>query len=103
MQLYIDTSSHDVITIAFEDNGKKMEFSQKVDKHKAQVVLPLIKKGLEKYGKTIKDIKNIHVETKAGSFTGIRVGVTIANALSSALGIPVNNKPIGQLARPQYE
>ena len=34
----------------------------------------------------------IEVETGPGSFTGIRIGVAVANALAYSLGIPVNGR-----------
>lgn len=41
---------------------------------------------------TFKDIKEIKVNIGPGSFTGIRVGVSVANALAWSLGIKVNGK-----------
>jgi tRNA threonylcarbamoyladenosine biosynthesis protein TsaB len=55
----------------------------------AEWVLPSIQKLLKRSNKSLKDISAIAVLTGPGSFTGTRVGVTIANALSWALGIPV--------------
>ncbi|MFH1536127.1 MAG: hypothetical protein ABIC96_03620 [Patescibacteria group bacterium] len=37
-------------------------------------------------------MRGIEVETGPGSFTGLRVGVSVANALGFALNIPVNGK-----------
>jgi tRNA threonylcarbamoyladenosine biosynthesis protein TsaB len=39
-----------------------------------------------------KDLAKIQVKTGPGSFTGLRVGVSTANALGFSLGIPVNGK-----------
>ena len=39
-------------------------------------------------------LEGIEVETGPGSFTGLRVGVSVANALGYSLGIPVNGKKI---------
>jgi tRNA threonylcarbamoyladenosine biosynthesis protein TsaB len=38
------------------------------------------------------DLNEIKVATGPGSYTGLRVGVAVANALAFALGIPVNGK-----------
>ena len=53
----------------------------------------------------IKDISEIEVNTGPGSFTGLRVGVSIANALGWALGIPVNGKDLkkGEVVDIKYE
>ncbi len=37
----------------------------------------------------LKDIEAIEVENRGGSFTSLRIGVAVANALGFALGIPV--------------
>ena len=55
----------------------------------AEWVLPAIYKLLKRSNKSLKDASDIVVLTGPGSFTGTRVGVTIANTLSWALNIPV--------------
>jgi len=54
--------------------------------HEAAIRLPLILGD-----KTIKDIKEIKINSGPGSFTGLRVGVTVANMLGFLLDIPVNS------------
>ena len=56
--------------------------------------MPLIEKLLKKHGLEYKDLKRIGVETGPGSFTGLKVGVSVANALGFSLGIPVNGKKV---------
>lgn len=68
-----------------------------------QNVLELIEKVLKKEKLKTKDIESIQVNTGPGSFTGLRVGVSIANALSFVLGVPVNDKKVGEIETPQYE
>jgi tRNA threonylcarbamoyladenosine biosynthesis protein TsaB len=66
------------------------------------VVLILIDKLLREYGLRIKDITRIEVNLGPGSFTGVRVGASVANALGFSLKIPVNGKKVGDLAEPLY-
>lgn len=101
--LFIDTSSNQEIIVGLKINGKDDLIKQKIDSRKAQVVLPLVEKLLKKHSLTPKNITQIEVNTGPGSFTGLRVGVSIANALSYALGIPVNKKKNGQFEEPRYE
>lgn len=70
---------------------------------KSQQVLNLINQILKKNKKTLKEITAIKVETGPGSFTGLRVGLAVANALGWALKIPVNGKKVGELVEPKYE
>jgi tRNA threonylcarbamoyladenosine biosynthesis protein TsaB len=47
---------------------------------------------LRKNNFEVKDIKEIEVNTGPGSFTGLRVGISVANTLGFVLKIPVNGK-----------
>jgi tRNA threonylcarbamoyladenosine biosynthesis protein TsaB len=81
------------------------KFEADARQEKAQKLLPFINEILEKEGKKIKEIKEIEVNTGPGSFTGLRVGVSVANALGWALGIPVNGKDLrkGEVIDIKYE
>jgi len=86
--LLIDTSSNKLISVGIRINGKEYFIKRKIGKHKAQVVLPMIDKLLRQYKVSLKDLRSIEVNAGPGSFTGIRVGMAIANALSFSLKIP---------------
>lgn len=90
MKLYIDTRNSENVVVGLDK--KRLERSSK--KEKSQVVLQLIKELLEETGKSLQDIKEVGVETGPGSFTGLKVGVSIANALGWSLKIPVNEKNV---------
>ena len=92
MKLYIDTSSSEEVVIALD----KKEFREKAKKEKSQKLLPFIKATLQKEGKKLSDINEIEVFTGPGSFTGLRVGVSVANALGYSLGVPVNGKDVAK-------
>ena len=87
--LTIDTSGNKVIRVGLKKGNIKDVLEEKIKVHKAQSTLPLIDKLLKKHELRAKDINHIEVNTGPGSFTGIRVGMAIANALSFALKIPV--------------
>lgn len=69
--------------------GKTKRIVRRSTEGHAEWVLPAIDELLRKGGKSLKDVSAIVVRTGPGSFTGTRVGVTIGNALSWALGVPI--------------
>ncbi len=82
-------------------DGKVIKTLSAKNKFGSQVLLPLIIKllnrtynpGLSSQNQSgIGKLKGIEVETGPGSFTGLRVGISVANALGFALNIPVNDK-----------
>jgi len=100
MKLFIDTSSAEEVIVKL---GEK-EFRSEARRDKSQKLLPLIDEGLRELGKEIGDVTEIEVVTGPGSFTGLRVGVSVANALGWGLGISVNGKEISKdsLVVPRY-
>ena len=103
MKLYIDTTSNEVTKVSLTVNGHEDTLSEKHATRKGQVVLPLIDTLLKKHNKSLQDILEIQVNCGPGSFTGIRVGLAIANTLGSVLQVPINDKPIGVLAAAIYQ
>jgi len=90
--LYIDSADNKEVTVGLFINGRKYIVRKKLIRQKAQIVLPLIEKLLKKRSIRLQDLDSIEVNPGPGSFTGVRVGVSVANALSYTLGIPVNRK-----------
>jgi len=90
--LSIDTTSNKKISVSLMIDGREDNIVQELNNHKTQIVLPLIEKLLKKHQLVLSDITEIMVNRGPGSYTGVRVGVAIANALSFALRISVNGK-----------
>ena len=88
MKLYIDTTDGEEITVGVA--GKK--FKTKAKKEKSQKLLSFIDEQLEDNNLSIGDITSVEVETGPGSFTGIRVGVSVASTIGWVMNIPVNGK-----------
>lgn len=99
--LLIDTTSSEEVKIGLNIDGKELVEKKKMDAKKREIVLELIQRLLKKHKVSLKDLNEIKVSTGPGSFTGIRVGIAIANALGFALKIPVNGK-IGGETNPIY-
>ncbi len=100
--LLIDTSDNKEIKIGVEIDGKKYFVKQQIDHRKAQAALPLIDQILKSYNLKLKDLTEIRVNVGPGSFTGLRVGVSIANALGYLLKIPINGRSVGEMEDPKY-
>lgn len=88
MKLYIDTSDNKKTIVGLDSD----RIEKPTGEDKSQQVLLLIDQILKEHKKTLAEITEIQVETGPGSFTGLRVGVAVANALGWALKIPVNGK-----------
>ncbi len=92
--LFIDT--HDtLITIAFMDESNTFLSTKESDRSHSMYTLPLIKELMNKNHITFNDIKEIIVVYGPGSFTGLRIGLSIAKTIGYSLNIPV--KPISSL------
>lgn len=98
--LAIDTSSNREIEVELRIDKKEFGVMRKVGRQRAQVVLSLIDSLLKKYGVALHNIDGIEVNTGPGSFTGLRVGIAVANTLAYCLGVPVNGKAF---VEPHYE
>lgn len=94
MNLYINTVDRKDIIVSLKKEGQVVDKIEDKNEYGSQVLLPLIEKIIKKNKLKFSDLKGIEVETGPGSFTGIRVGVSVANALGFSLGIPVNGKKI---------
>src|SRR5437870_5637622 len=101
--LSIDTSDNKEITVGIKIGEEKFVLNQKVDHRRAQAVLPMVEKLLKEHGLELKDLTEIEVNPGPGSFTGVRVGVAIANTLGFLLQIPVNGKKVGEMVEPVYD
>ncbi len=92
MKLSIDTSKREKISIKIDER----EFESIATSDKSQMLLLFIEKCIQKSGKMLTDISEISVMTGPGSFTGLRVGVAVAQALGWSLGVPVNGNEFNQ-------
>ena len=95
--LYFDTSDRNKIIICLDD--RRWEFTSK--NQKPQDLVSLIEETLKKEKISLRDLKEIEVNVGPGSFTGLKIGVAVANALGFALDIPVNGQR--QLVVPKYK
>ena len=87
--LFIDTHYKDVNIILFKDN-KYLDNLKVIDvKNTSVETMPTIVKLLDKNNLKPSNISKIAVCIGPGSFTGTRIGVTIAKTMSYSLNIPI--------------
>lgn len=101
--LFIDTSRQDRLTATLVMDKTEVKIEEEFDFKKSQGLLPLIERLLFQEGLKPQEITQISVNPGPGSFTGIRVGVAIANTLGLMLQVSVNGGIIGKPVEPVYE
>lgn len=90
MLLFIDTSDHNGLRFALvPHSGKTKQFSKQVAYNENYKTLELLHKFIKASKTDPAKLEKIIVCSGPGSFTGIRVGIALAQALGFALKIPV--------------
>lgn len=86
--LFIDTHSSKVNLIIKTD---KEEFRAELDSNRShsEVVVPALDRLLKKSKIKLEEIDELIVVNGPGSFTGVRIGVTIAKTIAVSLNIPI--------------
>ena len=89
MILFIDT--HDeLITIALKNKENLFIKTQESEYSHSIYTMPMIESIFKENNLEIKDLEKIIVINGPGSFTGIRIGLSIAKTLAYALNIKIN-------------
>lgn len=88
----MDTSAIDETRVALVEDGdiKAEKILQR--QPRSQVLLNAIKELMIASKIDISEVNEIELSTGPGSFTGLRVGAAIANAIGYSLNILVNSK-----------
>lgn len=89
ISLFIDTSISFPTISLVKDNRVLFNFQEEIKSDMSSKILPIIDLILQKSNLSIKSINKIFVVTGPGSFTGVRIGVTIAKTIAWSLNIPV--------------
>lgn len=90
MNIFIDTAVHGCNVTLFDDDKIIDTISEPVERGHAETFLPRVETLIQKNNKTPQDIENIYVTIGPGSFTGLRVGLTVAQFMGFSLKKPVH-------------
>lgn len=88
MILLMDTSTP-ICKLTLIDDDRRIEEQWQADRTLAKDLLGYLQTQLETHGKTWQDISGIGVFKGPGSFTGLRIGLTVLNTAADALKIPI--------------
>lgn len=84
MILFLDTSTGSCRIWLGENSFKK-----ELNRNMARDILKFLEDSLENIGKDYKDLEGIGFFAGPGSFTGLRIGASVANTLADGLNIPI--------------
>ena len=87
--LFIDTSSTDVSIAIIKDNKILSQINKELPNQHSIYTTSFIDTALKESNLTPKSIKKIMVVNGPGSFTGVRIGVTIAKVYAYLLNIDI--------------
>lgn len=73
----------------FEDDAKLAYSVWPAHRQLAETIHLKIKELLESQGHSLDDLEGMLVYEGPGSFTGLRIGISVANALAYSLDIPI--------------
>lgn len=94
--LSIDTSNYPLGVALIEEDKVIGEYITYIKKNHSVRAMPAIEQLLKDCGIETKDLTKVVVANGPGSYTGVRIGVTLAKTLAWSLGIPLI--PVSSLA-----
>lgn len=88
MILFIDSST-EKLRLWLKNGDLEVNFEKTLGREMAKNILAEIKEFLVENGASWQNLRGICVFAGPGSFTGLRIGVTVANTLADSLKIPI--------------
>lgn len=89
ISLVIDTAVSNLFVGIVKDDVILSQYNQKVEKDLSSIIFEVLDNVINKAKIDKRSINNIFVSVGPGSFTGVRIGVTIAKVYAWSLGIKV--------------
>ena len=87
--LLLDTSNSFINIYVVENNEIFVEEHIKVLKDMSNIIMPKIRELFDRLDFDIKDVDKLFVTIGPGSFTGVRIGITVIKTIGYSLNIPI--------------
>lgn len=87
ISLVIDTAVSNLLISVVKDNEVLSTFNKRIEKDLSAVIFSALDETITNAGINKREINNVFVSVGPGSFTGVRIGVTVAKTYAWALGI----------------
>ena len=88
MLLLLDTATG-TCKVTFIEDDDRFAYIWQADRTLADGLLTYIEARLNECGKSWNDVHGIGVHKGPGSFTGLRIGITIVNTIAQTLNLPI--------------
>lgn len=89
MKILLDTSTSTCRLSVLKDGGEVASYEWLAERQLAKGLHAFIAEKLAESGITWHDISGIGVYRGPGSYTGLRIGLTVMNTLADALKVPI--------------
>ena len=86
--LFLSTHSH-LITVGLVSDEKVIVKTQESEASHAVYLVPMIESILKENSLSVKNIKDIVCINGPGSFTGLRIGLSVGKTMAYALNVPI--------------
>lgn len=87
--LFLDTHDKNIIEVLYKDGNVLDKNIRLSERNHSDYTMPMLDELLKRNKITPHDLGEILICNGPGSFTGVRIGVTIAKTLAYTLGIPI--------------
>ena len=88
MIVLLDTSTP-LCTLSLVDNDRRFDERWQADRKLAKDLLGYVTQKLQEHEWTWKDITGMGIFEGPGSFTGLRIGLTVMNTVADSEGMPI--------------
>lgn len=89
ISLFLDTHNKNIIEVLYQD-GKLLDKNIRLsERNHSDYTMPMLDELIKRNNISLQDLNEILVCNGPGSFTGVRIGVTIAKTLAYTLDIPI--------------